>query len=117
VYNNTSCGRIIRIDKHGAIDPSFDAGSGANNEVTTIAVQPDGKILVGGAFTQFDGVPRNRLVRLNPDGSLDTGFDPGAGFDGIPRTLAVQADGGILAGGSFTSYDDTVTHYLARIHP
>lgn len=116
-YDGTSCGRIIRIDQFGVVDPSFDTGSGANNAVYALAVQPDGKILVGGIFTQFDGAPRNRLARLNPDGSLDTGFDPGAGFDNQVNVLAIQADGGILSGGAFSAYDGTDAWFLTRIHP
>ncbi|MEI7991959.1 MAG: delta-60 repeat domain-containing protein [Actinomycetota bacterium] len=63
-----------------------------------IAVQADGKILIGGVFTGY-------LKRLNYDGSEDTGF---AGnlptIDGQVATIAVQADGKILVGGAFTGY-------------
>lgn len=56
----------------GSIDLTFNPGSGANNEfVRRTLVQPDGKILVAGAFTQFNGQNKAYLVRLNPDGSMD----------------------------------------------
>src|SRR5205085_1325382 len=72
-----------------------------NGLVYPIAVQPDGKILVGGTFTSVLSVARNRVARLNPDGTLDTSFDPNA--DGAVLSIAVQADGKILLGGGFTS--------------
>ena len=76
----------------------------ANGVIRVIVVQPDGKILLGGDFTTLSpngGAPvtRNRIARLNPDGTLDTAFNPNA--SGPVLTIAVQADGKILAGGEF----------------
>ena len=73
---------IGRLNADGSLDTSFDPG--ANGQVITIVVQPDGKILVGGQFTMLGGggtgtTPRNRIGRLNADGSLDATFNPGAG--------------------------------------
>ena len=59
----------------------------------SLAVQADGKILVGGFFTTLGGQPRNRIGRLNSDGTLDTAFNPGA--EAHVYSLAVQADGKI----------------------
>ena len=78
---------------------------GANDLVQVIAVQPDGKILVGGSFTGLGGggtgsTPRNYIGRLSPDGTLDASFNPGA--NGPVQALAVQPDGKILIGGAFT---------------
>src|SRR5438105_4383909 len=72
----------------------------ANGNVSSIAVQADGKILIGGDFTTVLGVARNRIARLNPDGTLDA-FNPNA--NGGVNAIAVQADGKILAGGNFTT--------------
>jgi uncharacterized delta-60 repeat protein len=69
--------RIIRLNPDGSLDSTFTPGSGANDVITSIALQPDGKILIGGDFTQYNGVLRNRLARLQPNGSLDPTFDPG----------------------------------------
>src|SRR5882762_2109802 len=74
---------------------SFDPN--ANDAVIALAVQADGKILVGGFFTFIGGQTRNNIARLNPDGSLHTSFDPNANH--IVTALAVQADGKILVGG------------------
>src|SRR2546422_289583 len=83
-----------------------DFDPNANGRVRVIAVQPDSKILLGGDFTTLSPnggptVTRNSIARLNPDGTLDLLFNPNA--NGTVRAIAVQADGKILAGGSFTS--------------
>ena len=63
----------------GRLDLGFDPGAGANSEILVVAVQADGKVLLGGNFTTVDGTTRNCIARLNTDGSLDTAFDPGIG--------------------------------------
>jgi uncharacterized delta-60 repeat protein len=97
---------------------------GANNGVDTLAVQPDGKVLVGGAFTILGGggtgtTPRNYLGRLNADGSLDASFNPGA--NGEVYALTVQPDGKIVVGGAFTMLGGggtgtTSRNYLGRLN-
>src|SRR5438309_937817 len=94
--------RIARLNPDGTLDTAFDPS--ANNVIYAIALQADGKILIGGAFTTLSpnggaAVTRNRIARLNPDGTLDTAFDPNA--NNVVRAIAVQADGKILVGGSF----------------
>ena len=73
----------------GALDNSFNPSDpvflGANGDVEALAVQPDGKILIAGFFSAYNGAPRNRIARLNTDGSLDTGFNPGTGVSGRVR--------------------------------
>ncbi len=103
------------------IDTSFKTGDGFNPNVQTIILQPDGKIIVGGSFTSFDGVTGlSRIARLNNDGTLDqtfsTGDITGPTFPNV-AALALQADGKILAGGNFTEYDGTPQAGLIRLHP
>lgn len=64
------------------------------NSVMTSTVQPDGKIIIARGFTSVLGQPRNHVARLNADGTLDAGFNPGA--NNVVYTLAVLADGRIL---------------------
>jgi len=97
---------IGRLNSNGTVDPSFNPGLGGNNGycfVNCLAVQADGKILVGGYFIALGGQPRSCIGRLNPDGTLDTDFNPGAGSS--VYCLAVQADGKILVGGTFNRND------------
>src|SRR5690606_13570106 len=91
----------------------FDPG--ANGVVTSLVVQPDGKVLVGGDFTQLGGQTRNLLARLNPDGRLDAAYEPGAHRGGCP--VAVQADGKVLVGGVFTEIGGQPRNFLARLNP
>ncbi|MEY4489552.1 MAG: hypothetical protein RIQ79_2060, partial [Verrucomicrobiota bacterium] len=111
-------GGIARLTASGLVDPAFNPGSGADNLIWSLARQPDGKILVGGDFTSFNGTGRNRIARLNADGSLDTSFNPGSGANtGSVTAILVQPDGKILIGGSFTSYDGTARNGLVRLLP
>ncbi len=84
-----------------------------NGSVFAQALQPDGKILLGGDFTTLGGQPRNRIGRLNADGTLDAGFNPGA--SGTVFSIAVQADGRILLAGGFTSLAGQTRNHLARL--
>ena len=79
-----------------------------------MAVQADGKMLMGGLFTAWAGQTRNYIARLNADGSLDTGFNPGASDQCV--CVAVQADGKILVGGDFATLGGQTRNYLARLN-
>ena len=113
--------RIARLNANGTVDSEFNPD--ANNGVTSLAVQRDGKIVLGGYFTTLQPVgdaspaTRQRLARLNVDGTLDSEFNPRA--NGSVLAVAVQPDGGLLVGGSFTSVwgrgSETLTRsYVAR---
>ena len=85
----------------GQPDPSFEAPA-LDERVFSVAVQPDGKILIGGDFTEIDGEGQRSLARLNADGSLDETFSPPSLFRQV-ETIAVQPDGKILIGGNVLS--------------
>ncbi len=70
-YNGQSVNRIARLLPNGQLDSTFNVGSGFNNSVHSIALQSDGKLLVGGVFTSYQGVSYRSLIRLNPDGTID----------------------------------------------
>jgi hypothetical protein len=79
-------------------------------------LQPDGKVLIGGEFTTFNGTSRNRISRLNADGSLDLSFDPGAGADASVSAITLQPDGNILIGGDFLTVNGVLRPYVARLY-
>ena len=119
-YNGTEIIRIARLNPDGSLDPSFDPGTGPEGfaaSIRTMSLQPDGKILIGGVFTSFDGVDRNYIARLNADGSLDASFDPGTGASSFIFALALQSDGKILIGGDFAEYNGTGRNGIARLNP
>ncbi|ERM80129.1 hypothetical protein P872_14365, partial [Rhodonellum psychrophilum GCM71 = DSM 17998] len=116
-YNGTDRNHIARLKSDGSLDPTFDPGEGANGPVRSMALLSDGKILIGGGFTTYNGTARNHIARLHPDGSLDWSFDPGIGASSWVNTIALQSDGKILIGGLFTSYNGTLKNNIARLNP
>jgi uncharacterized delta-60 repeat protein len=115
--------RIARLNADTTLDTSFDPGSGADGTVYALALQADGKVLLGGAFTNVMGVSRNGIARLNSEGSLDPAFDPGTGAQGGPHgvqpsviSIVVQTNGEILIGGYFSEYDGLSRLGIARLN-
>lgn len=112
---------IARLNSNGTVDVAFDPGTGADRDVNALALQSDDKILVGGAFGTFNGIGAGRIVRLNPNGSVDTSFRTGTGFsraDGKPAVvydILVLNNGRILVAGDFTSYNGTPRQGIAML--
>ncbi len=114
---------IARLNADGTLDMGFDPKPDGN--VNSVAVQADGKVLLGGGFTTLQPsgagatTTRNRIARVNADGTLDTGFDPKANNTVI--SVAAQADGKVLLGGNFTTLQpngavgDTARNRFARL--
>src|SRR5436190_4420799 len=107
---------IARLNPDGTLDPAFNPN--ANNGVLSIALQGDGKILVGGVFTNIGGQARNRLARLDPVTGQADSFDPNA--NNSVWSIAVQVDGKVLVGGDFSganSIGGEARNYMARLDP
>ena len=102
----------------GTIDAAFttNTGTGADDFVYKIAVQANGKMILVGGFTHWGTVPVGRIVRLNADGTLDSTFTTGTGADNRVMWVTVQADGKILIGGSFTTWDGVAVNRIIRLH-
>ena len=107
---------IVRLNDDGSIDQSFNTGgvNGTNGTIYAMALQADGKIIIGGDFTSFAGVPHLHLARLNPDGSIDATFTSGS--DDSVRAIVVQPDGKIVIGGLFASVNGTALNHVARFN-
>ncbi|MDB6035124.1 MAG: hypothetical protein JWM16_5462 [Verrucomicrobiales bacterium] len=110
---------ITRLNYDGSADTNFNIGVGADNSVLCAALQWDSHILIAGDFTAIDGHLRNRLARLNPDGTLeDTNtFQLGDGANGSIRAMALQPDGKILIAGDFTTVNGEPRGHIARLNP
>jgi hypothetical protein len=101
-YLGVPRGRIVRLNPNGTVDNTFTTnGTGFNGEVYCIKQQVDGKYIVGGNFTSYNGIERNRIARLNNDGSLDATFAQNSGVDGLVRTVLIESSGKIMIGGDF----------------
>ncbi len=134
---------IARLLSNGNLDTTFNSGflptgairgvSGSNAQIRVVYVYPDnapfgnaGKILIGGMFTHYNGVPREKIARLMPNGALDPSFnandnllpigsDQVLGFNSTPQSFEVQPDGRILVGGFFTMVSAYVCNKLVRL--
>jgi uncharacterized delta-60 repeat protein len=116
---------VVRLFANGSVDSSFNIGSGAHERsaptsrspADSLALQADGKLLVGGRFTAFGTLNQKYLVRLNSDGSPDPTFAPG--ITGAPITavscLSPQPDGKVVLGGTFKKVNGVVNSNLARV--
>jgi hypothetical protein len=85
-YDGSPCSRgIVRLNTNGTLDSGFEtegAGLNYNNGgvVQCLAIQSDGKIVVGGSFDQYDGNRQGLIIRFNTDGTKDSTFVTGYGF-------------------------------------
>jgi uncharacterized delta-60 repeat protein len=106
--------RIGRLDGNGVVDSSFNPNASFSSSISAIAIQPDGRILTGGTFTNIGGQARNRMARLDPVTGLADSFDPNADNDVF--SIAIQPDGRIVAGGFFNNIGGQPRNYIARLN-
>jgi uncharacterized delta-60 repeat protein len=112
----TGINNIIRLNTDGSRDTGFTIGTGFNGRVWGLALQSDGKIIAVGEFTTYSGSSKNRIVRLNTDGTIDSSFTIGSGFNNSVYAVAIQSDGKIVVGGAFTSYNGTSRFKITRLN-
>ncbi|TAH20569.1 MAG: T9SS C-terminal target domain-containing protein [Cytophagales bacterium] len=117
-YNGTPSRKIVRLNADGSRDATFNIGTGfgINDKVYALALQPDGKVLVGGNFTSYNGAGANHFIRLNANGSRDASFNIGTASNNPVRDIALQADGKVIAVGEFTSFNGAVANRLVRLN-
>ena len=120
MLNGLPIPRVFRLNADGTRDEPFitNVGTAVNGTAYWGTLQPDGKIILTGSFTQFNGVNVGRVLRLNADGTLDTAFNTaiGTGANAYIPAVALQADGKILVGGDFTSFNGVTIARLARLN-
>ncbi len=122
--NNQAQPGVIRFNADGSVDASFQAGAqtylgdttGSGTYTLALAVQADGKVIVGGSFDAISGVKVDNLARLNADGSLDAAFNAtGPGTNDTVHSVTVQPDGKIIVGGEFTTIKGVALAGVARL--
>ena len=96
VQGNPVPANIARLNSDGSFDSSFTT-TAEQVLIQAIALQADGKILVGGTFSTYKGAARNGVARLNTNGTLDGTFVPNVPVAIVANKLVVQPDGKILA--------------------
>lgn len=116
--NGSPVSYLTRLNPNGSIDESFNTGTGFNGKIYASYLQSDGKIILGGSFTAYNGISAGRLIRLNSDGSYDPTFNTSIGATtGIVYDIAMQSDGKIIIVGSFTKYANSTVNRVARLFP
>jgi len=115
-WNGTVCGNIVRVLSDGSFDSSFVQGTGFNNNVQIIKKQSDSKIIVGGMFTSYNGNPCNRICRLNSDGSFDSTFNIGTGFNSTVEDLIILPSGKIICVGLFSNFNSNLSDGIASLN-
>ena len=122
LFNGNTVGYFTRLNSDGSLDSSFNStlSSSFNDIVYAIELEPNGKILIGGNFTGFNGNNIPRLTRLNPDGSEDTAFNTnlGSSFSNVGQpvySIKIQPDNNILVGGDFKQFDSKNRYGLIRL--
>lgn len=112
---------IVRLKADGTPDETFQPNGGpvhdASTWVAAVAVQPDGRILIGGRFDRVDGLTAPNLARLNPDGTLDRTFKLRGGASGQVEHIDLQPDGRIVVAGIFDAVGGRPARRLARLNP
>ncbi|MEP6950792.1 MAG: delta-60 repeat domain-containing protein [Ginsengibacter sp.] len=117
-YNKLASRCIARLNADGSLDKSFITGTGFNYEVNVLALQPDGKVIAGGKFSNYNGAGNscNRIVRLNSDGRIDKSFNISIGFQGNVMALALQQDGKVIVGGMLARFNGIQCGGLVRLN-
>ncbi|KIA95188.1 hypothetical protein OC25_07670 [Pedobacter kyungheensis] len=150
VYDRVLMRQMVRMDMDGSMDQTFhynaatkQSPNGANGIINDAIQLPDGKLILAGTFTSFNGISRNRLVRINLDGSVDATFNIGTGaddeitsitynattkkilvagpfktFNGQPRTgvAMLETDGSLTAGFTFPSLSGGIVNYAGQLN-
>lgn len=119
--NSVTRNQIARLNADGSLDTSFAGGAGLFDGFTTVGaeavvIDAAGGVILGGTFKQVHGVTRNGIARLNPDGSLDTAFNPGTDSNGRVFAIRSDANGRLLVGGLFAQIGGLTTNSFARLN-
>ena len=118
-FNGNTSSNIIRLNTDGSIDQTFDVGSGTNGKINSVVIQPDGKIIIVGEFSSYDGYFKNNMARIHPDGQIDNSFNIGSGPSGgilFLSEIVLQLDGKMIVSGGFTIFNGVSKNRLVRLN-
>lgn len=107
--------RIARFNSGGSLDATFNPGYGAANTIYTVARCADGKLIIGGQFTSYNGSAANRIARLLSTGGLDASFASSGTTAGSIESVIVEPSGKLLVCGSFTSFNGPLAGRITRL--
>lgn len=116
--NATAAANFARLNQDGTLDGTFSGNGKPNSYVDAITIDRNGKILIGGAFTTYNGTNTPRMARLSSLGVLETTFNTnlGTGFNSNVNVIVEQSDGKILVGGGFATFNGAAKKALVRLN-
>ena len=98
--------------------PSMSFKTGFNAIANCVAVDPSGSLYVGGnTFTTYQGVTATRIIKLNSDGTIDSSFNSGAGFNAAVSVIRIDSSGSLYVGGLFTAYSGSTENRIIKLNP
>ncbi|MFT6747470.1 MAG: putative repeat protein (TIGR01451 family)/putative delta-60 repeat protein [Glaciecola sp.] len=116
-YDGDTVNNVLVLDSNFKRDSTFKSGSGFDGKVVDLEVTANGKLMFGGNFSKYNGVPANNLIQLNADGSVDVNFNSGTGIDGYGeiQEVTILNDGSVMVGGEFKSFNGVSKSNLVKI--
>lgn len=106
---------VARLYPHGGLDGTFLPLAGVNGGLSAVAVEPDGRVYIGGGFLAYNGISRHFFARLRADGSLDLDW-PDIAFNNTVTFIERQSDGSLLVVGDFTQVNGIPRKNVARLN-
>jgi uncharacterized delta-60 repeat protein len=113
--NGVSKNHLARLNANGTVDATFNIGNGVESGLWTIALQTDGKIIIGGLFSSYNGNSCSSLARINSNGTFDPTLVT-TGTNYFVYSCSVQSDGKIVVGGAFDTFNNVATSGVARLN-
>lgn len=107
---------LLKLNPNGTINDDYRNNEGFNNDVNQLKISSLNTVYAVGKFTYFENTPANRIISLNLDGSINTAFNSGEGFDNDVKAIFIESSGKIILGGDFTKYNGTSISYLCRLN-
>lgn len=114
--NGVARSRLARLLPTGALDDTFNPGTGPNNSVYAVTVMSNGQLVIGGDFTAYNGTPAGRIARLTASGALDTSFATGSGFSSQIGFLAELPEGKLFVGSVGNTLNGAFVGYGIRLN-
>jgi uncharacterized delta-60 repeat protein len=117
-YSGVTVAGIVKLNNDGSIDNVFNYNNGfsINTSANKIAIDSFDKLYVGGSFTSYSGVTANRIIKLNSDGSIDSTFNYGTGFNNIVNNITIDSTGKLYVVGIFTTYNGATNTRIIKLN-
>lgn len=114
-YNGSARNYLAKIYDTGVLDTNFGAGTGFNARTTESALDSNGNVYVCGNFTSYSGVGYNRIIKLDGNSNIVSGFNIGTGFNGLTTSVVVSDNNSIYVSGLFSTYSGVSKNRIVKL--